>query len=318
MVLELQRRDINVKVIDRGLELLEAFYNRHKEFILDRDSSINPYPASVISGNKCLAKNLLKEAGISVVKGEQFYSDQLDDALIYSQEIGFPIVVKPNFGSHGDGVHMDLENLCQVKEAFDKVIKLIGTSRAFLVEEQFEGKEYRVFITENGDYAVLHRDPAHVIGDGKKTIEQLAKEESFKRMNPRTTCLCPIRLDDVVNGYLARSGKDLNFIPKEDEKIYLRHNSNVAAGATCEDYTDKVHPSVIEISKKALEVFHGLPYAGMDFLSKDISVEQDKNSYRVLEVNSIPGIHMHMRPGEGKPRNVAQYLVDMIFPETRT
>ena len=26
---------------------------------------------------------------------------------------------------------------------------------------------------------------------------------------------------------------------------------------------------------------------------------------------------MHMRPSEGKTRNVAKYMVDMIFPETK-
>ena len=26
---------------------------------------------------------------------------------------------------------------------------------------------------------------------------------------------------------------------------------------------------------------------------------------------------MHMRPSEGKSRNVAKYMVDMIFPETK-
>ncbi len=316
LVMELQRRGIYVRLLNKNMALLEASYNGHKEFILDRDSSICPYPATVISGKKHLAKALMRQSRISVPAGEIFSANSIDDALLYAQEIGFPVVAKPNFGSHGDGVHMDLENLCQVKIAIDDIIQL-GSSKYFLIEEQFEGKEYRVFITKNNDYAVLHRDPAHVIGDGKSTIEQLANIESYRRMNPRTTCLCPVRLDDVVDRYLRRSEKDISYIPEKDEEVYLRHNSNVAAGGMCEDYTDKVHPSVIEISKKALAVFHGLPYAGMDFLSKDITAEQTAEMYRILEVNSIPGIHMHMRPGRGKPRNVDKYMVDMIFPETR-
>lgn len=316
LVKELQSRGIDVAMLSAEMELLEAKYKEHKEFLLDRDSSINPYPASVIAGDKYLTKKLLQREGISVCKGEQFFGDQIKDALVYAQNIGFPLVAKPSFGSHGHNVHMDLETLCHVKTAIETILAE-NRNAAFIVEEQFEGSEHRVFITREGNYAVLHRDPAHVIGNGRKTIEQLANDESNRRMNPRTTCLCPILLDDSSLRYLSRSGKTLAYVPESGEKVYLRHNSNVAAGATCEDYTDKVHPSVIEISKKALSAFHGMPYAGIDFMSRDITAEQAPGMYKIIEVNSIPGIHMHMCPGSGKPRDVAKYIADMIFPETK-
>jgi cyanophycin synthetase len=311
LVEELQNRGIDVNVLFEDLELVKASFAQHSELILDRDSSINPYPASVISGDKYLTKKLLQRESISVVEGEQFSIDQITPALLYAQELGFPIVVKPSFGSHGYDVNMDLETLPQVKMA----INSIG-NKPFIVEQQFEGKEYRVFITKNNDYAVLHRDPSHVIGDGKRTIEQIAKDETKKR-DPKSTSLCPLMLDEVVDKYLARSKKDISYIPKLNEKIYLRHNSNVAMGGMCEDYTDKIHPSVITIAKQTLDVFPGLPYAGIDFLSKDIIIEQTPENYRVLEVNSVPGIKMHMMPGIGKSRNLAVYMVDMIFPETK-
>ncbi len=321
LVMELQRRNIAVQILDENIELLEASLGSHKEFFLDRDSSIMPYAASVICGNKFLAKRLLRDAGISVMEGQSFCADETNDALVYAQHIGFPLVVKPNFGSHGNGVHMDLENLCDVKEAIDELVKSNG-GKPYLIEEQFEGKEYRVFVTKKRDYAILHRDPAYVIGDGKKSIEELAKAESAERTKetgdslfPRENCLCPIMLDNESQRYLARSGKSFSYVPQEGEKVYLRHNSNVAMGATCEDFTDKAHPSVIEISRKALEVFHGLPYAGMDFLTKDVMVEQTPELYRLIEVNSVPGLHMHMRPGAGQSRDVASYMVDMIFSE---
>ena len=52
-------------------------------------------------------------------------------------------------------------------------------------------------------------------------------------------------------------------------------------------------------------------------MSKDITANQIADMYNIVEVNTVPGIHMHMRPSEGKPRNVAKYMVDMIFPETK-
>ena len=52
-------------------------------------------------------------------------------------------------------------------------------------------------------------------------------------------------------------------------------------------------------------------------MSKDITSFQTVDMYNIVEVNTVPGIHMHMKPSEGKARNVAKYMVDMIFPETK-
>ena len=51
-------------------------------------------------------------------------------------------------------------------------------------------------------------------------------------------------------------------------------------------------------------------------MSKDIQAEQTGDMYNIVEINTVPGIHMHMKPSHGKPRNIAKYMVDMIFPET--
>src|SRR6185503_15114509 len=34
----------------------------------------------------------------------------------------------------------------------------------------------------------------------------------------------------------------------------------------------------------------------------------------IIEVNASPGIRMHTHPAEGKPRNVAAPIVDMLYP----
>ena len=316
LVQELQARGVDVRILRHEMELLEANYGSHRELILDRDSSINPYPASVIAGDKALAKEFLKAAGISVPMGDNFNGEQITEALLFAQRIGFPLIAKPCFGSHGDNVHTDLENLSMVDKAIGEIVDSIGKRREFLIEEQFEGAEHRVFITKRGDYAVLQRDPAHVIGDGTKTIEQLANDETYKRTHPRSNSLCPILIDNEVSKFLAKHGMALNSVPKQNQKVYLRRVSNVAKGGVCEDFTDKVHPSVIDIAKRALAVFPGMPYAGVDILIKDSSQQQTPNSYVVLEVNSVPGIHMHINPGIGQARNVAKYLADMMFPET--
>ncbi|MBQ4030754.1 MAG: hypothetical protein II625_03255, partial [Bacilli bacterium] len=134
--------------------------------------------------------------------------------------------------------------------------------------------------------------------------------------NPRTNALCEILVDDELVKYISKKGLTLNSIPPKGEKVYLRPNSNVAMGGICEDYTDRVHPSVIEIGLKVLKAFPGLPYVGIDFMTNNIEEQQTDSSYRIIEINTVPGIHMHFRPAIGKSRNIAKYIVDMIYPET--
>ncbi len=315
-IMEMQSRGINVDVIYKEMELIRAEYGKHIEWILDRDSSITPYSVSIICGDKYVTKKILEQSEISVPTGEKFFPEEWKLSILYARKIGFPVVIKPVFGSHGDHIYMDIENETELEHIVTNVF-VNGIKKPFIIEKQFEGKEYRVFLTKNGDYAVLHRDPASVIGDGKHTISELIEIENEKRKE-RTNSLCPIAVDEITEIYMKKNNISMDDIPEENKKVYLRHNSNIAKGGLCIDYTDKIHNSVIENCKKILETFSGLSYVGIDYMSKNIEENQTEDMYNIVEVNTVPGIHMHMRPSHGEPRNVAKYMVDLIFPETIT
>ena len=123
---------------------------------------------------------ILEKNKISVPIGEKFLPNEWKLSIIYAKKIGFPVVIKPVFGSHGDNIYMDIENENELKDIVQNIyVKKLKTS--FIIEKQFEGKEYRVFLTKEGNYAVLHREPAHVIGDGEHTILKLIEIENEKR-----------------------------------------------------------------------------------------------------------------------------------------
>ena len=317
LIYEMLKRNISVDVINEELELVRARYQNHEELIYDRDSSIMPYQLSVLAGNKMLAKELMMNHGISVPIGEEFKANEKKYIIEAFQVLNCPVVIKPVFGSHGYDVYMNLQTEEEINNSLKKIINHRGENTKILIEEYFPAKEYRVFVTKNRDYAVLHRDPAHVIGDGKHTIEELIEIENEYRMNPRKNALCKILLDEEVYKYLSTRNITINSIPRENEKVYLRENSNVAMGGICEDYTDLVDSSVIDIGMQVLNAFPGLPYAGIDYMTNSINKPQNPDSYRIIEINTIPGIDMHFRPAYGKSRNIAKYMVDLIFPETK-
>lgn len=315
LVLELEARGVLVSAIDVDNELLEARLGHHRELLLNIDSTLSSYAASIVSGEKQTAKKLLRAAGVSVPRGGVFQSHKAQDAAAFARRLGFPVVVKPVTGCQGDDVFTGIEYDSELAEIFESILKRQGTIR-LIVEEHFKGNEYRIFITSEGQYAAILRDPAYVIGDGRQTIAGLVDAENYKRTHPRVNCLCPILLDEISAKFLRKQGMNFDYVPGQGEKVYVRGNSNVKCGAMAEDVTDIVHPSVIDICSRALRAFPGLAYAGIDFMCDDIRMPQQKDSYRVIEVNSLPGIGMHLSPGRGKPRNVSAMIVDMMFPET--
>lgn len=317
LIYEMLKRGISVEVLDEKLELIKASYNNHDELIYDRDSSIMPYNVSVLAGDKGITKQILQNNGISVPIGEVFDVKDYESILQAFRILNCPVVLKPVFGSHGYDVYTNLATEAQVADSIEKIIYDRGIDTKVLIEEFFDAKEYRVFVTKNKDYAVLHRDPAHVYGNGINTINELIKMENYRRMNPRTNALCEILVDEEMYNYMSKKHINMNYIPSKGEKVYLRPNSNVAMGGICEDYTDKVHPSVIDIGMRVLDSFPGLPYVGIDYMTNSIDKKQNDDSYRIIEINTIPGVHMHYRPAIGKSQNIAKYMVDLIFPETK-
>jgi cyanophycin synthetase len=58
----------------------------------------------------------------------------------------------------------------------------------------------------------------------------------------------------------------------------------------------------------------GLDVGGVDFLTDDITQSYKDIGGAIVEVNSAPGFRMHIAPSEGKPRDVATSVMDMLFP----
>lgn len=317
LIYELLLRGIEVELLDEELELIKASYQGHDELIYDRDSSIMPYQLSVLAGDKGITKRLLQQQGISVPLGEVFYSKDTSHIINAFHVLEGPVVLKPVFGSHGYDVYMNLNSEKEIEQSLTKIKKHRGENTKIVIEEYYEGEEYRVFITKNKDYAILHRDRAHVFGNGRNTIEELIEKENDRRMHPRTNALCEILVDEELHTYLSNQHRTIQDIPPIHEKVYVRPNSNVAMGGVCEDYTDKADLSVIDIGMNVLKAFPGLPYVGIDYMTNSITNPQTEDSYRIIEINTVPGIHMHYRPAIGKSRNIAKYMVDLIFPETK-
>ncbi|RYY22370.1 MAG: cyanophycin synthetase, partial [Chitinophagaceae bacterium] len=87
----------------------------------------------------------------------------------------------------------------------------------------------------------------------------------------------------------------------------------LSTGGTATDVTDEVHPQNISCFERIARNI-GLDICGIDIMAPTLSTPLKQNGGAVLEVNAAPGFRMHIEPTNGKSRNVAKPVVDMLFP----
>ncbi len=318
---EAVRRGIKVNHVNKyqkEMAFLELSYKKHFEYISGQKSSKTSATASYAEENKALAKSLLNRKKINTAEGRLFNKNcSIDEIYRYVKKIGHPVVIKPFDGAHGDLVFIGLKNKKDCGEAIKEIVK---KSKHVLVEKEFEGKEFRFIATASKVLAVTHRDPANVVGDGIHNIKELVriKNSDPMRGEKNEKPLTKIKMDNITKQNLIEQNIKLDYIPTKKEKIYLRKESNISTGGDSIDVTDIVHPELKRIAVMSVKTIPGLAYAGVDLMTnKDISEKPTKSSYIIVEINSSPGIYPQHFPYQGKSRNVAKGIIDLLFPETK-
>ncbi|NES97515.1 MAG: cyanophycin synthetase [Desertifilum sp. SIO1I2] len=258
-------------------------------------------------------KRILRDAGIPVPRGTVIqYLDELEDAIL--DVGGYPLVIKPLDGNHGRGITINVTNWEQAEAAYDAASNASKT-RSVIVERYYEGSDHRVLVVNGKLVAVAERIPAHVIGDGKSTIAQLIEETNRdpNRGEGHDNVLTRIEVDRTSLQLLEAQGYTLDSIPPAGEMCKLRATANLSTGGIAIDRTDEIHPENIWLAERVVKII-GLDIAGIDIVTPDISRPLREVGGVIVEVNAAPGFRMHVRPSHGIPRNVAEPVMDMLFP----
>jgi cyanophycin synthetase len=221
-------------------------------------------------------------------------------------------VVKPLDGCHGHAVATGLKTPDEVRNAFEKAVKVSG---GVIVETFQPGNDYRILVVNGRVVAAAQRIPGHVVGDGRHTVKELVEivNRDPRRGVGHEKVLTRLELDDQALRRLASAGLTLESVPAEGRVVCLRSTANLSTGGTAIDKTDEIHEDNRVMAERTVSAI-GLDVAGIDFVSPDIS-----RSYRdvggvIVEVNAAPGFRMHLAPTEGKSRDVAGPVIDHLFP----
>jgi cyanophycin synthetase len=125
--------------------------------------------------------------------------------------------------------------------------------------------------------------------------------------------LTQISIDDFLMEMLNREGLTLDSVVEKGREVFLKPTANLSTGGTATDVTDLVHPDNVFMCERIARII-GLDICGIDIMAESLSTPVKENGGAILEVNAAPGFRMHLDPTEGLPRNVAEPVIDMLYP----
>ncbi len=266
-----------------------------------------------MASDKKETKEMLETAGVPVAKGTTVYSEEELKRAVSS--LGYPLVLKPLDGNHGKGASI---NITSWKGAVKGFAEAQRYSRGVMVERFIAGADFRLLVINGKLAAAARRTPALVTGDGKSTVKQLVDRENRdpRRGIGHEKVLTRITVDKQTNSILKSRNLTKQSVLAEGEVLYLKSTANISTGGTATDVTDLVHPYNILMAERIAGLI-GLDVCGIDVITSDIAIPLNEAGGAVLEVNAAPGFRMHTAPAYGLPRNVAEPVINMLFPHGR-
>jgi cyanophycin synthetase len=309
IVEEARRRGVPVRRLN-SYSLVQLGLGKKLRRIQAAMSDYTSAIAVEIAQDKDDTRRVLHNIGLPAPEGAR--AGTVEDAVEIARELGFPVVLKPLDSSQGRGISGRLEDEAAVRRAWPHAR---AHSRRVIVERFVEGRDFRVLVVDGKVAAVAERSPAHVVGDGERTIGALIEEANLdpRRGKGHGRTLTRLSADDRTTDFLATIGLTLESVPAPGAVVQLRATANLSTGGTSIDRTDEIHPDNVTACEMAAGIV-GLDIAGIDVLSPDISVPFRDNGAVIVEVNAAPGLRMHTHPTVGEPRNAGGAILDMLYP----
>ncbi|MCE1183195.1 MAG: cyanophycin synthetase [Rhodocyclales bacterium] len=303
-------RGIPYRRLTQG-SLVQFGWGSKQKRIQAAETSFTSAIAESIAQDKELTKKLLHAAGVAVPFGRPV--DDEDDAWAAAQEIGLPVVVKPQDGNQGKGISVNLTTEEQVRKAYQVAVSFFDD---IMVEKYLPGHDWRFLVIGDKLIAAARRDPPLVVGDGTHTVRELVDivNSDPRRSDGHATSLTKIRFDEIAKARLAEQGYNADSIPPRGVRVILRNNANLSTGGTATDVTDDVHPELAAAAIAAAQTV-GLDIAGIDVVCDTIHKPLEAQGGGIVEVNAAPGLRMHLDPSFGKGRDVGKAIVDMMFKD---
>ncbi|MEI6238447.1 MAG: cyanophycin synthetase [bacterium] len=293
------------------------YKNGKKSYFRGSSLDINPLGSSEIARDKDFAYYFMKGMGYPTIEGKTFYSDEwatkiksdqtVDLAYKYAMSLNFPLIVKPNSRSQGNGV-----TKVNGKEEFDQAIKYaFEKDQIVLVQRYVSGKDYRIVVLGDKVISAYERIPLSVIGDGVSNIKELItiKQNLLKDSGRKVV----INLNDFRILYkLKNQGLNMESVLEKNTKVFLLDNANLSAGGDSIDATSDISDGFKKLAI-SLTKDMGLCLCGVDLIiNGSIDDNAEKTEHWILEVNSSPGVDNYYSMGDSQKKIVEDLYLEVL------
>lgn len=155
------------------------FVSGIKTLFRNTSFALNPQSSAELAKDKGYTLMLLARDDLPIVSGETLLrSDYISHPLGWSREEqvdsciqrwGYPLVLKPNTYSLGNGVY----KIWSMDVLKRKIDELFGVTPMLRLERWHMGRDYRIVILDGRVRVAYERIPLTVVGDGVLTIKEL-------------------------------------------------------------------------------------------------------------------------------------------------
>lgn len=252
---------------------------------------INSATSVTVVRDKSHTINVLQNNGYTVPTGNYFFTrlfkiyegqgKSVKDAMDYAESVGYPLIAKPNDGSHGAFV----EKLRSAKDLQTYVAKIADKVGCFRLEKPLAGREFRLLIVDGEPWYSYCRMSPQLVFDGIHTVKQHVKQqiECQSQEGFSTITFDSPSIDELLTSH----NWELGSIPSKGVCVALSAANNISVGGEASDYRELFTDTESAFANNLAQLFN-LRVMGVDlFLTED---EQDLSKATILEINGNPGL----------------------------
>lgn len=197
-----------------------------------------------------------------------------------SQEIKFPVIVKPDIGLKGLGV-VEIKNLTELEHYYK------NNNYDFLIQEKINFKnEVGIFYHRFPDEkkgkitGMVKKEFLSVKGDGKKTLKDLVME------NPRSAY--------QIKAVEQQMRNEMQKIIPENEVIILVPFGSHTRGAKFIDISTEVTEKLAQKIDEICTKVNGFYYGRLDVMYENIELLKNGENFKIIEINGSKSEPTHM------------------------
>ena len=158
---------------------------------------------------------------------------------------------------------------------------------------------------------------AKILKKLKSTKNQFSKTSKSKNLQEINIIILKptlrqIVIDQEMISFLAKQNLNLQFVPPQNQQIFLNSKITLSRGADVLELTQSCRAEIKNYFVKIAELLEA-DLVGFDLLCDDVTLPIASQNFQIIEANSCPYLNIHEHPSSGNPQKVAQIVWQEIL-----